>query len=219
MGKPVVGDVQDSPQEITPVSAYLTNEKNRLNGYRIWFRVRVEGWRPVTAWREVFPDSTAADESARTQCSRFLKWYEETYPPTFHQAANKFRLHPYRLMAKFNELIDAKRWAWSEEAGTLVETAAPNHAVQLNVIRELLKLVARSELWRKQFLEQESTQPALEDLPPKFRTVPEYEEWMQRQDLLGDIARSRREATEARDRRLAEEGRLPLPKAPTDSTE
>ena len=46
---------------------------------------------------------------------------------------------------------------------------------------------------------------------PQFDTVPEFEEWAKTQDPLANIEANRKAATEARDRRLAEEGRLPMP--------
>lgn len=214
MAKRVVGIVDDAPAEKTPVSHYEQNESNRILGYRIWFYVRVEGRTQLAAWREVFPGSTAADNSARAQCGRFLRWYEDTYPPTFHMAANAFRLHPYRLMSEFNAMLGANRWVWDNKVGGLVETNAPDYRTRLGAMKELFKLVGKSELWRKQFLEQDQSRPTDLVTTPRFETVEEFEEWAQKNDVLKKIAAKRAAATEERDRRLAEEGRLPMPKRP-----
>lgn len=162
-----------------------------------------------TAWREVFPASTMDDRNAGKRCSEFLAWYEQEYPPTFDQAANAYGLHPYRLMGKINELLESKKWAWNKKAGVRVETDEPNGAVQLGAFKELVKLIGKSELWRRQFLEQAQNKPTELVTTPEFNTVEEFEEWAKSQNILKQIADKRKDATEARDRRLAEEGRLP----------
>ena len=105
------------PQETPPTSAtnlpvpvekqgakyYDRNEKNAHVGRLLWFRVRVQGMPTVEAWRQLHPETTAADRSIQNMGSRFLKWYEETYPATFHEIAVAYNLTPDRM----GELIDA----------------------------------------------------------------------------------------------------------------
>ena len=184
-----------------------------MNGYRLWFRVRVERVELAEAWRGVFPDSKSRGHSAEVQASRFLKWYEETYPPTFDQVANALGLSPYFIMKNLRLMMRATIWEWDAEANRKVDTRRPDLKMRVLGHRELVKLVEKSEKWRKEFLEQEANRPPQFDLPPEHATVEQWEEWAKRQDVLGDIERGRKEATEARNRRLQEEGRqLPPPR-------
>ena len=54
-------------------------------------------------------------------------------------------------------------------------------------------------------------------LPPEFKTFEEFEVWRKSRDLIGDIERRRKEATAARERTAAAEGRV-LPSPPMNGT-
>ena len=108
-------DTPDGPVERTVVKYYEPSETNRINGYRLWFRIRVEGVTPAEAWRGVFPGSTSSDSSARVQAQRLLKFYEEEYPPTFAQVANALGLSPYVLLANLKDALEATIWEWDDK--------------------------------------------------------------------------------------------------------
>ena len=75
----------------------------------------------------------------------------------------------------------------------------------------LIKLVEKDEKWRRDFTEQRTNKPTEMPEVPQFETVPEFEEWAKKNDPLAGIEADRKAATEARNRRLAEQGRLPMP--------
>lgn len=203
----------EAPQQVTTVNRFAGSETNRMLGYRIWFHVRVELVTKVDAWRGVFPDSKASDESARVMCSRFLKWYEEEYPPTFDRAAAALGLSPYYILQQIKLMMDATLWEWDESKKKKVNTGRPDLKMRLLGMRELIKLVKDSEKWRREFVEQRKEKPTDMHLPPEHTTVEEWEKWAQGQDLKGGIERARADATKARDERLNAEGRTPAPAA------
>ena len=80
------------PREPPAVPAYASNSRNRHWGRQLWFRIRVEGKTMAQAWMEVFPSSKASSKkSAYDRCSRFMKWYDVTYPETIDEAAAELR--------------------------------------------------------------------------------------------------------------------------------
>ena len=209
----------DAPAQVPKVNLYAANETNRLLGYRLWFRVRVEHVTPAQGWGEVFPNSKSSGKSAQVQASRFLKWYEETYPPTFAQVANALGLSPYKIMGNIKLMMDATLWEWDDGLKKKVDTGRPDHKVRLLAHRELIKLVEKSEKWRREFLEQDAGRPAQLNTPPEFNTVEEFEAWMQKRNVIEEIERKRNQAIEAHRRMLEKEGRkLPPPPVNGHST-
>lgn len=193
-------------------------ERNKLNahiGRLLWFRVRVQGMSTHDAWMDLHPDTKAARRSVQVMASRFLKWYDENYPATFHEIAQAYNLNPDRMGEILDECFNAKIWRWDPKQEQYVETNEPNLKMRLAAWDRLLKLMEKDEKWRKQFLEQEQDRPMQFNIPPEHATVEQWEEWAKSQDLIGSIERRRKEATEARNRRLQEEGR-PLPPPPVN---
>ena len=207
---------RDQPQEqpkLKKVSPYVASETNRILGYRLWFRVKHEHVSPADAWGEVFPNSKSRGDNAKNQANRFLKWYEETYPPTFDQVANALGLTPYMIMKNIRLMMRATLWKWSEADKKEVNTGRPDLKMRAMGHDRLMKLVEKSERWRKQFLEQEANRPTQLNTPPEHATVEEWEAWRDKQDTIAKIERDRKAATEARNRRLQEEGRqIPPPR-------
>ena len=98
------------------------------------------------------------------------------------------------------------KWYGATYPATFNEVAAE---FDLTPERVGVKLMEKDAKWRRQFVEQEENKRAQLNTPPEQATVEQWEAWAQNQDLLGDIERARKEATKARDARLAAEGRTP----------
>ena len=204
--------VQDKPLVTTADKTYQKNEINRQRGRSLWFRVEVEGMSPVTAWREVFPNSIANGESCKRQYYRFMAWYKKTYPPVFDEVADALGLTAEYLMKGLKDMMEATVREWDPEANRKVDTGWPDWKVRATGFREYLKLVKESERWRRQFLEQDQNRPTNLITTPEFKTVEEFEAWMKKRNIIAEIEKKRMEAIAAQKRTLEAEGRkVPTP--------
>ena len=209
---PTPRDQPVAPEQITQVNLYVPNETNRLLGYRLWFRVRIEHVPPADAWGAVFPDSKSRGDNAKRQANRFLKWYEEHFPPPFDHAANVLGLSPYKILENIKLMMDTTLWEWDQKKGKKVDTGRPDHKIRVLGHRELIKLVEKSEKWRRQFLEQDQSRPVNLVTVPEFKTMEEFEAWKANRDILKEIEEKRKAAMEAHQRVVEAEGRkLPAP--------
>lgn len=177
----------------------------------MWFRVEVEGLTHAKAWFDVFPGATCSAKSAKEQCSRFLKWYVQHFPPTFDEVAASMGMGPLFVMTAIKRLMTATKWNWDAKKQKRVPTQEPDTSAQSAGTAHLLRLIEKSEKWRRAFLERDKARPPEMIEVPQFETVQEFEEWAQANDPFAGIEASRKAATEERDRRLAEQGRLPMP--------
>ena len=163
------------------------------------------------AWDEVFPGSAAAKRTKQTMASRFLKWYEATYPATFHEIAAAYDLTPDRMGELIDTAFSAHKWRWDPVQEKHVETAEPDWKVRFAAYDRLIRLMEKDDKWRREFLEKDQEKPTQLNLPREAATFEEFEEWRRKQDIIGEIERKRKEATEARDRAMREQGLEPPP--------
>lgn len=203
-----------APQTTQSVTTYAKSEKNEYYGRRLWFRVEVEGITQAEAWKQVFPASTANPRAAQVLCSRFLKWYVQHYPPVFDEIAAAMGMGPLFVMKTLKDLMTATRWQWDDKKKKRVPTNEPHYAARASGVSQFLKLVEKTEKWRRAFLEKDKAKPTEIPTVPQFETVQEFEEWARQNNPLEGIEADRKAATEARDRRLAEEGRMPMAPPP-----
>ena len=197
------------PQENPAAPAYAQNSRNRHVGRQLWFRIRVERKPMAQAWMEVFPESGAnSKKSASNMCSRFMKWYDVTYPETFEEAASEFDLGPHRMMAAVNDMLEAVVWRWNAEKGEHVPTKQPDYKARAAGVAWLKAMIEMSDRFQKRTIGAET--PTDLQLPPKFDTPQEFETWARKQDMKKRIEMERESASEEmkrlRDKRLAERG-------------
>ncbi len=204
---------RDKPVTTVADKTFAKNELNRQRGRGLWFRVNVEGMSVTTAWRIVFPESNCTDRSASDQYYRFMAWYKKVYPPVFDEVVDALGLTAEYIIQGLKDMMEATVWEWDGKADCKVDTGRPDYKVRVTGHRELMKIVKESERWRKQFLEQEANRPTQLNTPPEHATVEEWEAWRDKQDTIAKMERDRKEATEARNRRLEAEGRqIPPPR-------
>ena len=161
--------VRDQPLTTVADKTYQKNEINRERGRGMWFRVNTEGMSPVTAWREMFPDGDASDESAKRQYYRFMAWYKQTYPPVFDEVADALGLTAEYIIQGIKDMMEATVWEWDATANCKVDTGRPDWKVRAAGHDRLMKIVKESERWRKQFLEQEANRPTQLNTPAGAR--------------------------------------------------
>ena len=200
------------PEEKTGRKYFERNTKNARTGRILWFRVRVQGMSTHDAWVSIFPNGSKNRRSIQQQASRFLRWYEENYPGTFHEIAAAFDLTPQRMGEQLDEMFHAKVWRWDPKQEKHVETDEPNWKVRTAAFDRLLKLIEKDEKWRRQFIEQDESRPVNLATIPEFKTMEEFEAWKANRDILKEIEEKRKQAMEAHERVVEAEGRkLPPP--------
>ena len=195
------------PRETLAVPAYARNARNRHWGRQLWWCVRVEGKTYAQAWTEVFPESRASSKkNARDMCSRFLKWYDVIYPETFEESATEFNLGPQRMMALVDDMLNAVVWRWDPEKGEHVPTKQPDYKARVAAWDRLKTAMEMSDRWKKRAVGDES--PTDLQLPPKFDTPQQFEEWAVEQDVKRQAELERERAAEEmkrlREKRLAD---------------
>ena len=195
------------PRETPAVPAYARNSRNRHRGRQLWFRIRVERKPMAQAWMEVFPESSAnSKKSASNMCSRFMKWYDATYPETFEEAASEFDLGPHRMMAAVNDMLEAVVWRWDAKKGEYVPTKQPDHKARAAGVDRLKAMIEMSDRFQKRTIGEET--PTDLQLPPKFNTPQEFETWAEAQDVKqkaeSELEQAAEEMQRLRMQRLAE---------------
>ena len=175
-------DSGDGPDTVERV-IYETSAENQRYGRILWFYMRHEHYSAVRAWRRVFPGSTATDESCLAQCTEFMQWWEQEFPPTFDMVANAHALSPFKIVQDIKDMLEATVWEWDPKLKERVDTGRPDHKMRLKGVQDAIKLLSQSESWRRQFVMGKPAIPDTGDGPPENATVEEWEAWAQQQDL------------------------------------
>ena len=86
----------------------IDDSRKKLIAVGIFVRNVVEGKTLTEAWREVMPDSTANDMTARKQAAWYLKWYREHYPHDMQKALEARGLGYDRVSKAIDDLMGAE---------------------------------------------------------------------------------------------------------------
>ena len=134
------------PQETPAAPAYARNSRNRHWGRQLWWRIRVEGKPPAQAWMAGFPSSKASSKkSAYYRCSRFMRWYEATYPETLEESGAEYDLGPHSMVATVRDMLKAVVWRWNAEQGKYLPTEQPDFKARAAGFDRLKALIEMSD--------------------------------------------------------------------------
>ena len=174
-----MGYVQD--QELT----------KRNTGLALLFMTEVLGYTHEQAWRMVRPSSKATGKSAQEIVSRWVSWYRKHYPMTIMQSLEAKGIAIEDLVESMKGMLFATKTMWNPKTNQFEDSGVPDPKPRAVAFDRIMRLIDTDKAVRRQVVMGHEQSKTELDLPPKFATVQEWEDWAQGQEAETLAAREK----------------------------
>ena len=154
----------------------------RNTGLALLFMTEVLGYTHETAWRLVRPTSRATGKSAKEIVSRWVSWYRKNHPMTIMQSLEAKGIAIEDLVESMKGMIFATKTMWNPETNKFEDSGIPDPKPRAVAFDRIMRLIDTDKAVRRQVVMGEENTKTELDLPPKFATVQEWEDWAQGQE-------------------------------------
>ena len=125
--------------------------------------------------RLVRPSSKATGRSASVIVSRWIAWYRKNHPLTVMQALEVNGISIETLVKSMTEV-------WNADKGVYEDSSIPDPKPRAMAFDRIKSLIEMDKAVKRQAVLGDEQSKTELDLPPKFATVQEWEDWAQGQE-------------------------------------
>ena len=154
----------------------------RNTGLALLFMTEVLGYTHEQAWRLVRPSSKATGHSAVSLVTRFIRWYRDNHPLTVMQALEVNGISIETLVKSMKGMLFATKQVWNADKGVYEDSGVPDPKPRAVAFDRIMRLIDTDKAVRRQVVMGDEQSKTELDLPPKFATVQEWEDWAQGQE-------------------------------------
>ena len=163
----------------------------RNTGLALLFMTEVLGYTHEQAWRLVRPSSKATGRSASVIVSRWIASYRKNHPLTVMQALEVNGISIETLVKSMTEMLFATKQVWNADKGVYEDSSIPDPKPRAVAFDRIMRLIDTDKAVRRQVVMGDEQSKIELDLPPKFATVQEWEDWAQGQEAETLAAREK----------------------------
>ena len=132
--------------------------------------------------RLVRPSSKATGRSASVIVSRWIAWYRKNHPLTVMQALEVNGISIETLVKSMTEMLFAMKQVWNADKGVYEDSSIPDPKPRAMAFDRIKSLIEMDKAVKRQAVLGDEQSKTELDLPPKFATVQEWEDWAQGQE-------------------------------------
>ena len=163
----------------------------RNTGLALLFMTEVLGYTHEQAWRLVRPSSKATGHSAVSLVTRYIRWYRDNHPLTVMQALEVNGISIETLVESMKGMLFATKTMWNPKTNQFEDSGVPDPKPRAVAFDRIMRLIDTDKAVRRQVVMGDEQSKTELDLPPKFATVQEWEDWAQGQEAETLAAREK----------------------------